>query len=194
MWSLNSTNPVPPYADWSNAATNIQDAVDASSVGDLILATNGVYASGGRPASGYALTNRVVIDKAVTVQSVNGPSATFIQGYQMPGTLNGSNAVRCVWMAGGATLSGFTVTGGATSNLIDFLSQQDESGGGVWCASSNAVISNCVIVANSCFWYGAGVYGGTLNDCQINNNTNESTGSYGGGRRNGGQCVIRQYC
>ena len=32
---LNSTNPVPPYADWSTAATDIQSAVDASSDGDL---------------------------------------------------------------------------------------------------------------------------------------------------------------
>ena len=178
--SLTSTNPVPPYADWSTAATDIQDAIDASSDGDLILVTNGVYQTGGRTMSGYALTNRVVIDKAVMVQSVNGPTATFIRGYQMPGTINGNDAVRCVYMADNASLSGFTLTGGATSNLVDVLSPQDESGGGVWCESSNAIVSNCVITANSCIWYGAGGYSGTFKNCQLINNTNLN-GSLGGG-------------
>jgi hypothetical protein len=38
---VNSTNATPPYTDWTTAATNIQDAVDAA-------VTNGTYATGGR--------------------------------------------------------------------------------------------------------------------------------------------------
>jgi hypothetical protein len=99
----------------------------------------------------------------------------------MPGTINGSDAVRCVYLADNTLLSGFTITGGATSNLIDVLAPQDGSGGGIWCESSNAVVSNCVIIANSCRMFGAGVYGGTVENCQVINNTNQNTSLGGGG-------------
>ena len=178
---LNSANPVPPFADWSTAATNIQDAIDVSSDGDLILVTNGVYQTGGRTVNGSALTNRVVVDKAVTVQSVNGSRVTIIEGYQIPGSFNDDSAVRCVYLTDGAELIGFTVANGATLTQFSSESDFDGSGGGIWCQSTNVTVSDCLIVSNACSFYGAGVYAGTLDDCQINNNTNQNTGSSGGG-------------
>lgn len=76
----NSTNLIPPFADWSTAAANIQAAVDAATNGDLILVTNGVYNSGGwsTPNDIFNLQSQVAVDKQVTVQSVNGPAFTTI--------------------------------------------------------------------------------------------------------------------
>src|ERR1017187_1013921 len=148
---LNSPNATPPFTNWSTAATNIQDAIDVSADGDSVFVTNGVYAVGGRVMDGD-LTNRVALDKALTVQSVNGPWVTTIQGGSAPG---GSAAVRCAWLTNGAFLSGFTLKGGATrtSGTASLL-----NGGGVWCASSNAIVANCIIRSNTANQYGGGSY------------------------------------
>src|SRR6266850_3967477 len=138
---LNSASPTPPYTNWATAATNIQDAVDAATSGDQILVTNGVY------QSGVTNQSRVVVDKPVAVLSVNGPQFTVIEGWQVPGTTNGDGAIRCVYMANGASLSGFTLTNGATRTAGD--AQRERSGGGVWCESTNAIISACLLLGNS---------------------------------------------
>ncbi|MGD0744870.1 MAG: right-handed parallel beta-helix repeat-containing protein [Verrucomicrobiota bacterium] len=161
---VNSTNPVPQYADWATAATNIQDAIDASSDGDQIWVTNGIYQTGGKVMAGD-LTNRVALNKAVTVQSVNGPFVTIIQG---AGATNGSAAVRCAWLTNNAALIGFTLQGGATRAQFSIALA---GGGGVWCASSNAIVANCVITANTAYRYGGGAYGGKLNNCVISSNS-----------------------
>ena len=68
---LNSANPTPPYTNWPTAATNIQDAVDVAAAGDEVLVTNGIYANGARVR--YGVTNRVAIDRPLSLRSVNGP-------------------------------------------------------------------------------------------------------------------------
>src|SRR5512143_996856 len=109
-----SASPTPPYTNWATAASVIQDAVDAAAPGDEILVTNGLYATGGRAVGTNLLVNRVAVDKPLTLRSVNGPQFTLIHGYQLPSITNGDGAVRCVYLASGARLSGFTLTNGAT--------------------------------------------------------------------------------
>jgi hypothetical protein len=176
---LNCTNATLSYTDWATAATNIQDAVDAATNGDLILVSNGVYQTGGRVVS-LLPTNRVVIGKSVTVQSVNGPAVTVIQGNPQRGT----NAIRCVYLTFGATLSGFTLTQGATSRPTGDQLHQDDGGGGVWCmAPINNMVTNCVL-SNNLAAAGGGAYGCILNNCVVISNSVGMNGwsiSAGGG-------------
>jgi len=159
----NSVNPLAPYTNWATAAHTIQEAVDVSPGGHEIVVTNGLYDVGGRAGHGFAI-NRVAIDRAVSVRSVNGPQVTIIQGH----TASDGAPVRCAYLTNGASLSGFTLTGGAApSSGIQGL---DQSGGGAYCEYS-AVLSNCVVAKNFAQWDGGGVYNGIVNNCVIIGNS-----------------------
>ena len=149
-----------PFTSWATAARDIQSAIDAASAGDTVLVTNGVYAAGGIFAAG--VTNRVAITNAVTVQSVNGPAMTIIQG---AGPV-GDSAVRCAYVGTNAVLEGFTLTSGATRSSGYY---HEQCGGGVWCESSG-VLSNCAVTGNSAI-SGGGAYQGTLYNCTLTGNS-----------------------
>jgi hypothetical protein len=154
-----NASPAAPYTSWTTAARTIQDAIEVAAAGDEILVTNGVYQTGSNIIGNS--TNRVATTKPITLQSVNGPQQT---------TISGSGAMRCVYLASGSTLVGFTLTSGVAF-----------SGGGVWCESSSVVVSNCTLTGNSAKELGGGAVGGTLNECTLANNTVLLYGSGGGG-------------
>ena len=158
---------VSPYTNWVHAATNIQDAVDAALEwhSALVLVSNGVYNTGGRPAPGHALTNRVCISGPVTVQSVGQPECTLIVGSEAG---MGAPAMRCAYLTNGAVLAGFTLTNGYASGT-----GKDPYGGGAF-LDSGGMISNCALVGNLANGNGGGAYldhGGSLSDCHLINNS-----------------------
>jgi len=122
------------------------------------------------------LVNRVAVDKPLTLQSVNGPQFTVIRGYQIPGTTNGDGAVRCVYLTNGASLSGFTLTNGATQTNGDWF--YNVIGSGILSDSTNAQVMKCVIASNSACGSGGGASGGTLSGCTLT--ANSATGPGGG--------------
>jgi hypothetical protein len=170
------------FTNWATAASNIQDAIDRTLAGDVVWVSNGVYNTGGitnaggYPSSDAALTNRVMIFKAITVRSANNdPIHTVIVGAGPKGPA----AVRCVYMIANSSLIGFTLTNGATLSSTG-LGNFDRVGGGVCSSTISLIISNCVITGNSAGDSGGGAYCGTLYNCLLFTNSS----IYGGGARN----------
>lgn len=151
---INNPNPMPPYTSWSTASTDIQNAVNQTTNGDLVLVDPGVYQSSGyvSPHSNTIIIASVVITNAITLQSANGSVATAI---------NGNNNMICIYLGDGATLAGFTITNGTS---VFF--------GGILCADQNATVSNCLIINNIGGTYGGGAQGGTYFNCTFTGNSN----------------------
>ncbi len=84
---------VAPFLNWEQAATNIQDALNAAGPGEVVWVTNGVY----RLGQMLQCTNSVVL------RSVNGRDAVALDGNYPTLT---SNAV----FLNRGTLDGFTIT------------------------------------------------------------------------------------
>ena len=161
-----------PFLTWADAAHDLQSAIDAADAPDFVWVSNGVYNTGGRTHLG-ALTNRVVVDKAIRVESVNGHGQTAIEG---SGPI-GDGAIRGVYLESRAALVGFTIRNGATR--ADGDASLDQSGGGIW-AAADAVVANCVLVSNSAAARGGGIRGGAL----INSFLHANAAAQGGGAAN----------
>lgn len=118
-------NHTPPFANWAQAAMNIQAAVDAASEGDTIYLADHTY----------LLKETITVDKAITIKGFSGPNDCVIDG---------RNNVRC-FEINDANLVDLTIQHGFVQG--GFLGDPARRyGGGVY--ARNCVISNCVFREN----------------------------------------------
>jgi hypothetical protein len=165
----------PPYDTWQKAATNLQTAIESGVTSDgtnlaPVIVSNGVY----------AVSREVVIDRAITVRSLNGPDGTIVKARGNP------YDQRCFRIShASAVLDGFTVTNGYTG----------DTGGGIYMTAGT--VQNCKILGNSTlggsgdskFYGGGGAFcmgGGTLRNCLIAGNSASGGQTQGPGGPSGG--------
>ncbi|MHA1129129.1 MAG: BACON domain-containing protein, partial [Alphaproteobacteria bacterium] len=128
---------------WDTAKATIQAGVDALGMpGGTVLVSNGVY----------LLSSEVLIDKPLTLRSVNGPDETIIDAQWFSRCLNLENP--------SIVVAGFTFQSGFADGAL---------GGAVFCSGSSLLI-NCVISGCTAWSGGGGVYGGVLKNCVVQNN------------------------
>jgi hypothetical protein len=173
-----------PFDSWDSAATNIQAAADAAAADDTVLVSNGTYRTDGAVAPGQSCTNRICITSAITVQSVNGPEVTIIEGAAGANGGCDTHSVRGAYIAQGAMLSGFTITQGYTMASGNVANQ---FGGGLYLESGGGA-TNCIVKGNVAKNSGGGTRGGILLDCTlIDNSAYQGAGASGGTLSN---CVL----
>ncbi len=121
-----------PFGSWDTAANNIQDAVDAALDTPDLKST--VLVGDGQ----YLLHETLIIEKNITVESLNGADVTILDG---GGTANANRAVFIG--AGGALFRGFTVSNAVTTDSGAGIYLQ---GGGIY--QETGAITNTIIWAN----------------------------------------------
>lgn len=151
----------------------IQEAIDVSSDGDVILVGPGIYAG--------ELNRDLDFDgREITVRSITGSEDTIIhcQNQGRAFTFHEYEDTLSV-------VQGFTITrvqgeaircGRGSPKIVDVVvDEPGDSGSGIWCYNSDAVIVDCVLAVR-----GTGIYcGGGNSDIKIRGCVIRDCGSYG---------------
>lgn len=145
--------------------------------GDTVNALPGTYGAGSMAADGgTGIRARVTVSEDVTLKATGRPDETVIVGAasDRPEAVLGcgTNAIRCVNLRAGASVVGFTLTGGHTLGVYDKATTPDAMmfGGGVYCANKTSCFVRDCIISNNVAYRG-GVYYGKLVNCRLLDNT-----------------------
>jgi len=137
--------------------------------GDVIHALPGVYREGVvKYRSDDPSGSRVMVPDGVTLVSTEGAVETTIEGAKSESNEGGgglgTDAVRCVWLSGTARIKGFTLTGGRAYHQWSDARPWLTRAGGVYAASQNGVVEDCVI--SKCAASPTTAYKGTFIRCK----------------------------
>ncbi len=158
-----AVNPTSPFTNgWSEAATNIQDAVNAAGSYDTILVSTGMY----------MLPDNIDIRKPLVVRSWNNGAVdranTIINGNNYEGK---PVTNRCIYLynALDTVIRGFTLTNGSAVNT------SHPRGGGIYLYTgcANTVIEDCLITDNQSGVNGGGIFSYSrviITNCLVANN------------------------
>ncbi len=153
----------------------------------------GTYASETPSYAGSSTTcrSRVVIPAGVTLEGAGADSTSIVgaPASDGDGLGLGDNAIRCVYLRAGATIRGFTLTGGRTAKLgagtNEGKTNANNLGGGVigenveGCSVEDCVITGC----NG--WRAGGMAYATLRRCRVLNCFGGDTDGNGSGTYHG---------
>ncbi len=177
--------------DGSEAApyATIQAAVDAAAEGDTVKVRPGIYDADEIAGPGGTLA-RVVIDKALTLESTDGKDRTFVIGQKGNGSDGtGAGAVRCVVICNGAAavVKGFTLADGHASGrnndyeasfggcVLMTGNARDAATEAKHVANAQAFVVDSIVRDGSAL-RGGNVAGGNLVRCLVANGTAASSG------------------
>lgn len=178
-----------PNGSESAPYRSIQSAVDAAAEGDTVKVRPGVYDAGETAGPGGTLA-RVVIDKAITLESTDGKDRTFVIGQKGNGPDGtGAGAVRCVVICNGAAavVKGFTLADGHASGrnndyeasfggcVLMTGNARDAAATAAYQANAQAFVVDSTVRDGSAL-RGGNVAGGNLVRCLVANGTAASSG------------------
>ena len=141
---------------WEEAFITIQEAFDAAGVPNSIWVKKGTY----------SLTETINVDKAVSIYGgFNGTETELNQrSLQAKSIVDGQDSVRCFMINADATIDGFKIINGYTT----------QGGGGMSIGLSAATVSNCIFSENQAGWGGGlSIYksSSTISNCIFDGNS-----------------------
>jgi hypothetical protein len=149
----------------------IQAGIDAAQNEDTVLVADGTYTGSGN-------FNVQIIEKSITLQSVNGPQVTTIDCQEL-----GRGLSIGPMSNGNVTIEGFTITNGRNTSSIP-----TGSGGALFCTQAVVIIQDCLFLENQARYnncYGGAITAESYSDLTVLNCSfidNRASGwSYRGG-------------